>query len=67
MDSATNDYLVYPMPVAVPTSPPLACGYLPDLQWVSGGAIASNIPSAAAQERTIIGDIIVPCGVGLTV
>lgn len=64
-DVATGDYLTYPLEMVIASTPPLACGYLPDLLLVSGGNVASNIPSAAAQERTIFGDLVVPCGVAL--
>lgn len=67
VDHITGDYLAVPCEVGVAASGiPLACGVLPDLHFTSGGTVASSIPSAGAQERTIFGDTIAPCGVALT-
>lgn len=68
IDQETGDYLAVPLEVAVAASTiPLACGVLPDLHLLSGGTVASSIPSVGAQVRTVIGDLIVPCGIALTV
>lgn len=35
-------------------------GFLPDFYITSGGAVGGSVPSAAAQERVIAGDFIIP-------
>lgn len=67
VDQESGNYISAAIELAIGASTvPLDCGIFPDLAFISGGAVGASIPSAAAMERTINGDVIHPCGVTLT-
>lgn len=43
--------------------PPYWSGTLPDLTWVAGGTLGASVPSVAAAEFAIAGDLAFPCEV----
>lgn len=65
VDLESGNYISTPLELAIVT-PLVDCGIFPDLAFITGGTVGASIPSAAAMERTINGDLIHPCGVTLT-
>lgn len=67
VDPESAEYMAGALDVAVAGASPAPCGTLPDLHFISGGSVGASVPSAASQARTIVGDLVVPCGVAMTV
>lgn len=61
LDALTSNYPVFPLFMAALNTQICWRGQLPDLYMVGGQpGVGVSIPSAASQERTIAGDLIVP-------
>ncbi len=61
IDSVTGNYLAFPNHVSsLSAAQPSYRGYFPDQYAVATAPVGGAIPSAAAQERIIAGDFIVP-------
>lgn len=61
IDSVTGNYLVFPCHVSsLAVAQPSYRGFFPDQYSVAMAPVGASIPSAAAQERIIAGDFIIP-------
>jgi hypothetical protein len=61
VDNVTGNHLVFPLNVTSSSAgQPSYRGYLVDMYAVSTALIGGSIPTVAAQERTIAGDMIIP-------
>lgn len=61
VDALTGNYLVYDMVVmSLNVGQISRRGLLTDLYWVGTAPLLGSVPSAAAQERVIMGDVIIP-------
>lgn len=60
VDALSGDYLAYPMFV-MSLSPQVAYrGQIPDVYVIGTATVGGSIPSAAAQQRVVAGDLVVP-------
>lgn len=60
IDSLSGNYPAYPCHVATLSTTKTYRGQLPDLYQIAQAPSAGSVPSAAAQERIIAGDYVVP-------
>jgi hypothetical protein len=60
VDSLTSDFPAFAIYVASLGTQVAYRGQIPDWYWCGTATVGSSIPSAAAQERTVVGDLILP-------
>lgn len=60
IDSVSGDFMSYPLFVMSLASQVAYRGQVPDLYFIGTATVGASVPTVAAQERVIAGDVIVP-------
>jgi len=60
VDALTGEYLAYPMFVMALAPQVVYRGQLPDFYFIGTATVGASVPSAVAQERVVIGDMVLP-------